>query len=262
MSDELNSIIADCFPAANDGRRKRLGQHRNGPLVKVCKTCEKEFRVFRCVYERSNYCCRKCAVVGLKNLVGERSATKTFERRCPPPDSTGWTPVPGYTRYNVTPDGAIRVSTTGRVLAPFPGAAGYMRVSVVSDIGENRTVYLHSLILAAFSGPRPSNAHECAHLDGNRSNNCISNLVWATPLENSSHKFAHGTVLEGDKATCRVLSSDDVREIRKSVVYKQRGGKAVIQNRGLLAKRYGVYGSTIANAIKGITWKSVPREDY
>lgn len=48
---------------------------------------------------------------------------------------------------------------------------------------------IHRLVLAAFVGPLPSTKHQVNHKNGNRSDNRIENLEYATPSENQAHAW-------------------------------------------------------------------------
>lgn len=39
-----------------------------------------------------------------------------------------------------------------------------------------------------FLPPKPTDKHELNHIDGNKSNNAVSNLEWVTSSENKRHK--------------------------------------------------------------------------
>ncbi|AXV72811.1 hypothetical protein CJO75_01120 [Ralstonia solanacearum] len=52
---------------------------------------------------------------------------------------------------------------------------------------------IHRLVALTFLGPPPSRQHEVAHNDGNRANNIVTNLRWATHAENVADTFRHGT---------------------------------------------------------------------
>ena len=92
--------------------------------------------------------------------------------------SEEWRPVVGY-------EGLYEVSNLGRVrrvayvLATYVGKRGsatnYCRVRIFNERGgKQRSV--HSLVAAAFIGPRPSPLHEVNHKDGNPTNNTLENL--------------------------------------------------------------------------------------
>lgn len=77
----------------------------------------------------------------------------------------------------------------GRVLRPGPSNYGHL--SVV--LGRGNTRMVHTLVLEAFVGPRPSPKHDARHLDGNPKDNRLSNLSWGTRSENIRDAVRHGT---------------------------------------------------------------------
>ena len=58
---------------------------------------------------------------------------------------------------------------------------GYRTVSIC-----NKTASVHRLVATAFI-PNPDNKPVVNHKDGNKSNNCVSNLEWVTVKENARH---------------------------------------------------------------------------
>lgn len=75
---------------------------------------------------------------------------------------------------------------------------GYFMVRLTDSNGKNVKRMVHSLIAAAFLGPRPPR-HETRHLDGNRLNNALSNLAWGTAKENAADRESHGNTSRGEK---------------------------------------------------------------
>lgn len=126
-----------------------------------------------------------------------------------------WKPAVGY-------EGRYEVSNMGRFWSVrakvFPKAQvtekGYLRVGIISDDGHQCSKSIHSMVLTAFVGPRP-NGLQTAHLDGNPSNNRLSNLAWVTPKENCSHKKLHGTHRTGAAHWGIKLTDADVDELRR-----------------------------------------------
>lgn len=128
-----------------------------------------------------------------------------------------WRAIPGYEGlYEASSEGRIRsldreVRTgidarrviKGRILSQVPGAYGYLLVGLyLRGGGKRRTYAVHSLVVATFHGPRPSEDHECCHWDNDRTNNRASNLRWGTRSENRDDQRRHGTFPESNKTHC------------------------------------------------------------
>lgn len=64
------------------------------------------------------------------------------------------------------------------------------------------TKLVHVLVLEAFIGPRPGEAYQACHRDGNEKNNALDNLRWGTISENNLDRVKHGTHHEANKTEC------------------------------------------------------------
>lgn len=64
---------------------------------------------------------------------------------------------------------------------------GYMRVDLWKN-GVYCHKQVHRLVAQAFI-PNPDNKPQVNHIDGNKQNNDVSNLEWATPSENQLHAY-------------------------------------------------------------------------
>jgi hypothetical protein len=97
-------------------------------------------------------------------------------------------------RYSVSNYGAIRSNWSDipqrnltyrkRIEKTSPLTAwlhttGYMRIA----LGRNNQKYVHRLVAQAFL-PNPDNLPQVDHVDGNRTNNHVSNLRWVTAKQN------------------------------------------------------------------------------
>lgn len=124
-----------------------------------------------------------------------------------------WLLVPGWeTFYEVSDQGRVRslgrdgVRADGRRLIKKPRMLtaridykGYQRVTLS---GARRWhVGVHQLVLLAFVGPRPD-GQEARHLDDDKDNNSLSNLVYGTPSENRYDAVRNGTHNQARKQTC------------------------------------------------------------
>lgn len=140
-----------------------------------------------------------------------------------------WLPVPGLEgRYSVSSHGRVRseqrtvIEKTGKakrlkskVLSACPNRGGYPSFKVSHD-GRLIAVRVHRAVAMAFIGPPPTERHEVAHRDGNRSNNSPGNLRWDTRKGNFDDKVLHGTHNRGERHPHSRLSNDDVAAIRAS----------------------------------------------
>lgn len=77
-----------------------------------------------------------------------------------------------------------------KLLCPTTNHYGYQQLSLKSK-SIHKTVYVHTLVAKAFI-PNPLNKKEVNHIDGNKLNNCVTNLEWVTPKENTQHAIKTG----------------------------------------------------------------------
>lgn len=107
-----------------------------------------------------------------------------------------WRPIQGY-------EGLYEVSTTGKVrrIADWVGynngyrkaigelsqakSKGYLNVRLCKN-GIQKTYRAHRLVAQAFI-ENPYNYPQVNHIDGNKQNNCVSNLEWVTVSQNNKH---------------------------------------------------------------------------
>ncbi len=88
-----------------------------------------------------------------------------------------------------------------------------------------------------------------AHNDGSRTNNCATNLRWATCLANLADRAGHGTELRGRRNGRAKLTEDAVAFIRAN--YKPRHPE---YGAAPLAARFGVTDVAVIKAFKGTNW--------
>lgn len=129
-----------------------------------------------------------------------------------------WRPVEGYEGlYEVSASGLVRslprYTTSGRILRPRANRHGYQAVQLSRE-GVVTNQMVHRLVAEAFLGPCPD-GHECAHHDGDRSNNQASNLKWKTRSDNHFDKHRHGTALIGPRNHSFKYPDSTIRKIRE-----------------------------------------------
>jgi len=101
-----------------------------------------------------------------------------------------WRDIAGYDgEYQVDENGNVRRKTLtyrnrfSEVVRQKALPSGYKQVWLGGRDGENH--YVHRLVAFAFLGPPPSDRHQVAHWDGDKANNSVANLRWATRSENN-----------------------------------------------------------------------------
>lgn len=94
--------------------------------------------------------------------------------------------IPGLGgKYSVSRDGEV-FGPRGRLKQKIK-AEGYKWITLRYN-GKVRNLYIHRLVAEAFI-PNPENKPQVNHIDGDKSNNRVSNLEWADASENGIHKF-------------------------------------------------------------------------
>lgn len=129
-----------------------------------------------------------------------------------------WLPVPGYEGlYEVSDQGRVRSiprpRTSGGLRKAERHAHGYAQVGLCRS-GRRKMFTVHRLVLRAFVG-EPQPGQECRHLDGDPSNNQLSNLAWGSRSENMLDAVRHGTHISAAKSACpRDHAYEDKRDSR------------------------------------------------
>jgi NUMOD4 motif/HNH endonuclease len=165
-----------------------------------------------------------------------------------------WLPIPGFNGiYEVSSEGRIRslnrrnsrgYLTQGREMTPHLQPNGYMMITLSFGSTRKRD-YVHRIVLEAFCGPCPP-GWAGAHSNGNRSDNRLVNLRWATNVDNHADKLHHGTLLRGEQLPQSKLTEQRVRELRASSMS--------LAHFSLL---WGISEQILSRARKGINWKHI-----
>ena len=161
-----------------------------------------------------------------------------------------WKDVVGY-------EGLYMVSSLGRVKSiksvekiRIPQRRNKNGLYFAIDFYKNakqKNIQIHRLVAIAFL-PNPENKKCVNHIDNNPSNNCVSNLEWATYKENVNHALKQGRhpVNNLKKPKPTKLKEKDILEIRNSN-FKQ----------SVLAKKYNVSQATISFVKNEKRWKHI-----
>lgn len=102
----------------------------------------------------------------------------------------------------------------GSHIKPFKDRAGYLQVNL--KISKNiKSCRVHRLVGESFIN-NPKNKPDINHIDGNKSNNNVSNLEWVTKSENTKHALANGLMhpKRGEQSPVSKLTEQDVLFIK------------------------------------------------
>lgn len=128
-----------------------------------------------------------------------------------------------FDKYIVGQDGVVVSKYNGKPLSSHVDKKGYHRVSIHCKDGR-KTCLLHRMV-ALEHIPNPGNLPQVNHLDGNKSNNNVSNLEWTTGKDNVKHSVTTGLVKRGSERTnsklteAMVLDMRGLREFEKLTYY-------------------------------------------
>lgn len=103
-------------------------------------------------------------------------------------------PISDFPEYSITTKGDVISHKFGRITKLKPVKCthtGYLLVTLVKAGNIRKNKRIHRLLMEAYV-PNPKNKAHVNHIDGNKLNNNLVNLEWATSKENSQHSVNTG----------------------------------------------------------------------
>lgn len=163
-----------------------------------------------------------------------------------------WKPVKGYKDYyEVSNKGRVYSYISNRILSnKFVNSCGYRTVKL-TDFNESKSFTIHRLVALAFLPPNKENKRTINHIDGDKINNWVNNLEWATYKENFNHGLRTGLIgrARGTEIGCAKLNDKKVKEIKR----KFKNGVKQAE----LAREYDVGHVTIWRVVRNKKWLHV-----
>lgn len=175
--------------------------------------------------------------------------SNTFTAQCKEaiqPDPEIWKPIKDWPDYRISTRGRV-ISLKGnipRILKQAIGNHGYP-VVVLYNKGTKQMKLVHRLVAAAFI-PNPENKPEINHIDGNKTNNNVSNLEWIASSENNKHAIQEGL--------CIPFKAKITAKHATEIFLKAHAGT---QSLSSLSKEYGIAVCTIRHIKNGRTWAKI-----
>lgn len=94
--------------------------------------------------------------------------------------------IEGFSNYIIHSDGTI-YNKKGKSICRWKDNVGYLQVKIIKD-GKWHYKRVHRLVAEAFL-PNPNNLLQVNHIDGDKTNNDISNLEWIDNKNNTQHGY-------------------------------------------------------------------------
>ena len=180
-------------------------------------------------------------------------------------DSENWRDVAGY-------EGLYKVSDKGRVYSiPRPGTKGgllntrckrgYELVSLSKD-GTEKELSVHRIVLTAFV-PNRLRKPQVNHIDGNKTNNKLENLEWATQSENQLHAYSIGLQKPNVREAHKVRHEQTKRKVMQlSIDGKElKTFNSIKEAAKHIGRKDGTHISAVArgkrNSTGGFKWKYI-----
>lgn len=159
-----------------------------------------------------------------------------------------------FPRFEVSNCGQFRNVETGNILKQWINHKGYCQLCAsLGDKGKKKTFKIHKAVAETFI-PNPENKPIPNHKDGDKTNNHVSNLIWATNGENVKHAYDTGLNVphKCEDHHNSKLTNEQVKYIRSIYIPNDRefGGRA-------LAKKFGLHHSTIQSLLNKETYIDV-----
>jgi hypothetical protein len=161
-----------------------------------------------------------------------------------------WLDIEGYeNEYRISNFGNVLSLKSNKILKPMiSGQYKYLTV-VLSKKGKVKRFYIHRLVAKHFL-PNPENKYTVNHINGNKFDNNILNLEWATPSEQNNHAYINKLKLAGENCNLSKLKEFEVLEIFKDKTSKLKD----------IAKRYNISEGTVSQIRRKIIWKQLLKD--
>lgn len=153
--------------------------------------------------------------------------------------------APGYFIFS---NGSVWSEKSNKIIKHTRGGyKGRYRKYALFVNGKYKLMYAHRLVMNYFGPPKPDCKSEVNHIDGDTTNNELSNLEWVSSSENTIH------AIRTNLFSRVYLTVDQVKEIK----IKFRDEPEYYGKVSRIADEYGVPRHVISTIKNNINWKHV-----
>lgn len=127
---------------------------------------------------------------------------------------------------------------------------GYHQIGMWDKNAQKSVTCLVHRVVALIHVENPTNLPEVNHKDGNKDNNCSSNLEWVTSSDNQIHAYSAGLKSAlGENNGQSKLTEDQVKEIRKL----RMSGETYRS----IGETFGIHRMTVGEICRNEIWRHV-----
>lgn len=148
--------------------------------------------------------------------------------------------IPNHEQYSVSTDG--RVFKNGKELKTYKDKRGYHAVYLYNGHNNRKYMSVHRLVMLTHNPIDNPSRMTVNHKDGDKSNNDISNLEWATNLDNMRHAFKLGLYKPENMGNRKGKSYAIAPELLLQILEVYKNTKTSVRK---LAGMYGVNRATL-----------------
>lgn len=157
-----------------------------------------------------------------------------------------WKVVKGFENYLVSSLGNVKTVNGKLKKVVYDSKNNYGYVELWKN-NKGKKFRIHRLVAETFI-PNTLGKEQVNHIDGDKKNNCVSNLEWVTPKENIRHAIENdlSSIKYGSKNLASKLKEEDVKYIRENA--------GINKSVNDLSEIYNVSTTTIYNIINYKKW--------
>lgn len=157
-----------------------------------------------------------------------------------------WKVVKGFENYLVSSLGNVKTINGKLKKVVYDSKNNYGYVELWKN-NKGKKFRIHRLVAETFI-PNTLGKEQVNHIDGDKKNNCVSNLEWVTPKENIRHAIENNlsSIKYGSKNLASKLKEEDVKYIRENA--------GINKSVNDLSEIYNVSTTTIYNIINYKKW--------
>lgn len=168
-------------------------------------------------------------------------------------------------KYTIKSNGDVYSLVSKTTLKPVVLINGYTSVTLCNN-GRKKQFLLHRLVAEKYIS-NPYKKPCVNHIDGNKSNNNVSNLEWCTYKENINHAYENGLMVAKKGKDSHMygtkMKNETKEKIKKSILessnpyniksysFKKNGRKVLIKNMSLFCKENDLTESCMFRVIRG-----------